>query len=768
MKISLDFIGSNAFEKSAWKRRALPIAMGLIGVFALLLLLLLSIASSNTEFFDNYFIWLYAANVVIGACLILVILTLVTVIAIRWHKGRFGTRLVAKLAMIFALVGVVPGLILYGVSLQFVSRSIETWFDVKVESALNSGLELGRVTLQVAQEEILAEGRFIAEQITQVPVGTSSDQVGAMVMKIRNQFGIQEVSLFTAQRNLILSSEFRSKKFFPPPSADVIAEAFKKNGITFLDQTEVDGQRGYRVRAVVPIIRKKPIQGKGDSAKTAEDRYFVQLLRFIPAPLAKNIFAVESAYSEYQEKALGRSGLRKMFVGTLTLTLFFALFVAVTLALTLGRQLARPLLMLLQGTQAVAQGDLSPKPELDTGDELGMLTRQFNVMTRQLADARTSLQESKAFLETVLGSLTAGVCIFDKNFNVVSSNPGADRIFGQDLTQIDGRPLSDSPSLIEFEQAIKEGFATMKLAVGADSEPTVSGQQRAAPVWQKQIQLHSTNEFENELGVTLFVRGTELTPDLRMVVFDDITDVVSAQRSIAWSEVARRLAHEIKNPLTPIQLSAERLQHKLAGKLSPEQEEMINRSTETIIGQVQAMKEMVNDFRDFAKTPSPQLKPVSINALTQEILGLYEGSPIKTQLDPRCPSILGDPTQLRQIIHNLLQNAQDATLEGENQGAPVEVKTELVPYSELSGVEQNAVRLTISDSGSGFPAKILARAFEPYITTKSKGTGLGLAVVKKIVDDHGAKIEIRNRMQGDKVVGAKVSILFMNLAKEAA
>lgn len=768
MKISLDFIGSNAFEKSAWKRRALPIAMGLIGVFALLLLLLLSIASSNTEFFDNYFIWLYAANVVIGACLILVILTLVTVIAIRWHKGRFGTRLVAKLAMIFALVGVVPGLILYGVSLQFVSRSIETWFDVKVESALNSGLELGRVTLQVAQEEILAEGRFIAEQITQVPVGTSSDQVGAMVMKIRNQFGIQEVSLFTAQRNLILSSEFRSKKFFPPPSADVIAEAFKKNGITFLDQTEVDGQRGYRVRAVVPIIRKKPIQGKADSAKTVEDRYFVQLVRFIPATLAKNIFAVESAYSEYQEKALGRSGLRKMFVGTLTLTLFFALFVAVTLALTLGRQLARPLLMLLQGTQAVAQGDLSPKPELDTGDELGMLTRQFNVMTRQLADTRTSLQESKAFLETVLGSLTAGVCIFDKNFNVVSSNPGADRIFGQDLTQIDGRPLSDSPSLIEFEQAIKEGFATMKLAVGADSEPAVSGQQRPAPVWQKQIQLHSTNEFENELGVTLFVRGTELTPDLRMVVFDDITDVVSAQRSIAWSEVARRLAHEIKNPLTPIQLSAERLQHKLAGKLSPEQEEMINRSTETIIGQVQAMKEMVNDFRDFAKTPSPQLKPVSINALTQEILGLYEGSPIKTQLDPRCPSILGDPTQLRQIIHNLLQNAQDATLEGENQGAPVEVKTELVPYSELSGVEQNAVRLTISDSGSGFPAKILARAFEPYITTKSKGTGLGLAVVKKIVDDHGAKIEIRNRMQGDKVVGAKVSILFMNLAKEAA
>ena len=228
------------------------------------------------------------------------------------------------------------------------------------------------------------------------------------------------------------------------------------------------------------------------------------------------------------------------------------------------------------------------------------------------------------------------------------------------------------------------------------------------------------------------------------------------------------MAHEIKNPLTPIQLSAERLQHKLAGKLSPEQEEMINRSTETIIGQVQAMKEMVNDFRDFAKTPTPQLKPISINTLTTEILGLYDGSPLQTQLDPRCPDIMGDPTQLRQVIHNLLQNAQDATLEGVHQTDPVEVKTELVSYEEQGSTIQNAVRLTISDSGVGFPAKILARAFEPYVTTKTKGTGLGLAVVKKIIDDHGAKIEILNRMQGDEVIGAQVSILFMNLAKEAA
>jgi len=762
-------IQSRFFNISFWKKRALPLAAIGIGAFALLLLMMLSIASSNTKFFDSYFIWLYAANVVIGICLALVILTLVVVIAVRWYQGRFGTRLIAKLAMIFALVGVVPGLILYGVSLQFVSRSIETWFDVQVESALEAGLELGRATLGASLQELQDEGRIVANQIQSMPNHASPAELTLLLSRLRDQFGIQEITIFDG-RQMVVATAASGALLAPssPPNSEVMVQAAKVNGAGFIDEPlNATGPQQYRLRAVIPLAKERSLasRGFGLNIQYQKELWYLQLIKSVPEGITKNTLAVQAAYSDYQEKSLGRSGLRKMFVGTLTLTLFFALFVAVTLALMLGRQLARPLLMLLKGTQAVAQGDLSPKPELDTGDELGMLTRQFNVMTRQLADTRTSLQESKTFLETVLGNLTAGVCIFDKAFNVVSSNAGADRIFAQDLTKLDGQPLGQIPALIEFEQALKEGFATMKLAV---AEGGKQDQLKGSPVWQKQIQLHTTNEFENELGVTLFVRGTELTPELQMVVFDDITDVVSAQRSIAWSEVARRLAHEIKNPLTPIQLSAERLQHKLAGKLSPEQEEMINRSTETIIGQVQAMKEMVNDFRDFAKTPSPQLKPVSINILTKEILGLYEGSPLHTQLDPRCPNIMGDPTQLRQVIHNLLQNAQDATLEGKHQSESVEVKTELVPYGELNGIQQNAVRLTISDSGSGFPAKILARAFEPYVTTKSKGTGLGLAVVKKIIDDHSAKIEIRNRMLGEEVIGAQVSILFMNLAKEAA
>ena len=750
-------------SKDFIKRRALPLVTLLSGLIALILLLLLSTATSNTDFFDQYFIWLYAANIVVGILLLLTIIILVVVISIRWRKGRFGTRLIAKLAMIFALVGVVPGVILYSVSWQFVSKSIETWFDVKVESALNSGLELGRVTLRIAQEEILAEGKFIAEQVIQVPPGTSSEQVGSMIVKIRNQFGIQEVSLFNMQRILILSTESRPKQFFPAPSAEVVEDAFKKNGITFLDEIELaKGQPGYRVRAIVPIVRQKAVPTKTGSTRYVDDKYFLQLVRFIPEPLAKNIYAVESAYSEYQEKALGRVGLRKMYIGTLTLTLFFALFVAVTLALLLGRQLAQPLLMLLRGTQAVAQGDLSPKPELDTGDELGMLTRQFNMMTKQLSDARDSLQESKSFLETVLGNLTAGVCIFDNNFNLASSNPGAAKILGRDLLAITGKPLTTIPELIEFDSAVREGFATQNLITSAKTGEV----NKLEPVWQKQIQINPVNEYENDLGSTLFVRGTQLSTSLKMIVFDDISDVVAAQRSIAWSEVARRLAHEIKNPLTPIQLSAERLQQKLVGKLSPDQDEMLERSTNTIIGQVQAMKQMVNEFRDFAKTPSPTLGSLDLNILIQEVMGLYEGSNIEVRLDSRCPRVMGDPTQLRQVIHNLLQNAQDASLESHHAKQLIEISTELV---EIQDADQNraAVRMTISDSGPGFQAKILARAFEPYITTKAKGTGLGLAVVKKIIDDHGAKIEIRNRKQGDELLGAQVSILFINLARGA-
>ncbi len=759
-----------ALVQEGWKRRALPIVATIAGFLALALLILLSVATSNTAFFDNNFIWLYAANVVVGLCLFTIILVLGAVIAVRWKEKRFGTRLIVKLAMIFALVGVVPGVILYGVSWQFVSRSIETWFDVKIETALSSALELGRATLDMSLQELQDDGRNIAEQIARLPNNASPAELTLLLSRLRDQANVQELAIYNIRQQLIaIAVSGNNIQLAIPPTASLLAQANKLNSAGIIDERiGEDGSQNYFLRALLPIGqgRTSPASSFGVSPQGPREAWYLQLVKQVSPVITKNTLAIQSAYSDYQEKALGRTGLRKMYIGTLTLTLFFALFVALGLALLLGGGLAKPLLMLLRGTEAVAQGDLSPKPELDTGDELGLLTRQFNIMTKQIADARSSLEDSKSFLQSVLDSLTAGVCIFDHQYHLVSSNPGADRIFGTTLTVMQGQQIKSLPKLEEFDQAIREGFAMMNLQISSDLKQEDPA--KMATVWQKQIQLHATNEYENELGVTLLVRGTELTRDLRMIVFDDISDVISAQRAIAWGEVARRLAHEIKNPLTPIQLSAERLQQKLLGTVAPEQEEMIKRNTATIIGQVQAMKQMVNEFRDFAKTPLPQLHPVSLNALIKDILGLYEGSPINVALDPNCPDILGDPTQLRQVIHNLLQNAQDATLEGKDHNALVEIKTSAVPYGAGADRSQNAVRLTITDSGCGFPAKILARAFEPYVTTKSKGTGLGLAVVKKIIDDHGAKIEIQNRFQGETVIGAKIAMVFMNLAKEPA
>ncbi len=759
-----------ALVQEGWKRRALPIVATIAGFLALALLILLSVATSNTAFFDNNFIWLYAANVVVGFCLFTIILVLGAVIAVRWKEKRFGTRLIVKLAMIFALVGVVPGVILYGVSWQFVSRSIETWFDVKIETALSSALELGRATLDMSLQELQDDGRNIAEQIARLPNNASPAELTLLLSRLRDQANVQELAIYNIRQQLIaIAVSGNNIQLAIPPTASLLAQANKLNSAGIIDERiGEDGSQNYFLRVLLPIGqgRTSPASSFGVSPQGPREAWYLQLVKQVSPVITKNTLAIQSAYSDYQEKALGRTGLRKMYIGTLTLTLFFALFVALGLALLLGGGLAKPLLMLLRGTEAVAQGDLSPKPELDTGDELGLLTRQFNIMTKQIADARSSLEDSKSFLQSVLDSLTAGVCIFDHQYHLVSSNPGADRIFGTALTVMQGQQIKSLPKLEEFDQAIREGFAMMNLQISSDLKQEDPA--KMATVWQKQIQLHATNEYENELGVTLLVRGTELTRDLRMIVFDDISDVISAQRAIAWAEVARRLAHEIKNPLTPIQLSAERLQQKLLGTVAPEQEEMIKRNTATIIGQVQAMKQMVNEFRDFAKTPLPQLHPVSLNALIKDILGLYEGSPINVALDPNCPDILGDPTQLRQVIHNLLQNAQDATLEGKDHNALVEIKTSAVPYGAGADRSQNAVRLTITDSGCGFPAKILARAFEPYVTTKSKGTGLGLAVVKKIIDDHGAKIEIQNRFQGETVIGAKIAMVFMNLAKEPA
>lgn len=741
------------------KLLAKPFLVGLIILLALTLLVLLAVASANTSFFDKYFAWLFAANVLVGLLFVIVIIILVITITIRWRQKYFGARLIAKLAMFFALVGVLPGAILYGVSLQFVSRSIESWFDVKVEGALEAGLNLGRTTIEISKVDLLSKGRELVSTIQADSRKSGEGGLTLLLSRQRQQMDLKELAIFAAGPKTIASAAVDLSSFVTQMAgSEKLAQARTLGQLVEIDEPSREIEKStYRIKLLIPLQQSALNTGGGFNFKNqSEDRYLL-LVKDMPESLSNNALSVQEAYIEYQEKALGRSGLRKMYIGTLTIALFLALFIAMTLALLLGRQLAYPLIMLLKGTKAVAEGDLSPRPEINTGDELGLLNRQFNVMTKQLLDARNSLEDSKAFSESILSNLTAGVYVLDVNHRLVLSNAGAERIFEMSLSQSVGQTLESIPKLMAFDKAVKEAFREHEIS---SNDP--SGH------WQKQIILgEESKDHQHEHGITLLVRGTKLPNNLLIVVFDDISEVITAQRSIAWGEVARRLAHEIKNPLTPIQLSAERIQQKLNSQLDPSQQEFLTRSTANIITQVEAMKQMVNDFRDFAKTPEANLQNLSINNLVIDVLGLYEGSPVKADLDKACPEISADPTQMRQVIHNLVQNALDASLEAhKNSEFSILIKTEFLPSPTNSSSELGIVKLSILDSGAGFASRILSRAFEPYVTTKVKGTGLGLATVKKIIDEHGARIELRNRMDQNHVIGAEVSIYFNQLVKQ--
>jgi nitrogen fixation/metabolism regulation signal transduction histidine kinase len=474
-----------------------------------------------------------------------------------------------------------------------------------------------------------------------------------------------------------------------------------------------------------------------------------------------------------------------MYIGTLTLALVLSVFGAVLLAALLGNQLVRPLILLADGVRQVAAGDLSSKPVFASRDELGGLTRSFADMTAQLADAReevqrgvTQLEGARTRLQTILDNLTAGVVVFDREGRIDTVNPGATRILRLPLSVYRGRRLEDVPELGEFSKRVWQRFELHA------SSPEAGERDH----WQEAFELRPGERDTQMLlvrGATLPDEGAQAgaeqrppseeqpvpsggraPPGARLMVFDDITEVVSAQRSAAWSEVARRLAHEIKNPLTPIQLSAERLQHKLQPKLEGNDAALLVRSVATIVNQVQSMKQLVNEFRDYARLPAAQLTPLDLNALVAEVLALYgqaqEQGLLQAQLAEGLPPIMGDATQLRQVVHNLVQNALDAVADKPAGLVRVATSAALGESDKL-----RAVRLTVIDNGPGFADNVLQRAFEPYITTKSKGTGLGLAVVKKIADEHRATVRIANLRDATAadaaegpVRGARVSLSF--------
>ncbi|MDR5749213.1 MULTISPECIES: PAS domain-containing sensor histidine kinase [unclassified Caballeronia] len=757
-----------------------------VAITAVLLLVMLALASANTEFFDRYYSWLYAANVAVALTFLAIVAGLVLIIVSRVRQGKFGTRLLAKLAFIFALVGVVPGGIIYVVSYQFVSRSIESWFDVNVETALTSGLNLGRGMLDASLSDLQNKGRLMSDQLS----SADPTSLTLALLRLRDQFNVQDATIVEPMRGggtapdvrVVAQASSNFSALVPDNLPTPLMIAQSRDRPYGAIEGEVDGEPG--VTGPKGALRLRVIVKIPDSTTTELQpaERFLQIEQPVSQALARNADAVQRAYREYQEKRLGRTGLRKMYIGTLTLALFLATFIAMMLALALGNQLARPLFLLAQGTKEVAEGDYTPKREVKSRDELGFLTQSFNAMTRQLSEARAAveanrvaLEHSKAYLESILANLTAGVFVFDRQFRLTTANRGAERIFRQPFNASLNQPFEQIDVLAEFGAMVRKAFAERDAASRGSGKPIGDRGH-----WQQQIAV--TVPGEND-PLTLLVRGTQLlsatesdTEDAEtagyVVVFDDISDVISAQRSVAWGEVARRLAHEIKNPLTPIQLSAERLQMKLADKLAPHDADVLKRGATTIVNQVQAMKQMVDDFREYARTPPAVLGNLQLNDLVAEVLTLYgieEGkSPIAIDL-AKLPVIRGDATQLRQVIHNLLQNAQDAVADVAEPRVLLETRTVEYGDPDPSGHARVAVRLTVSDNGPGFSARILSRAFEPYVTTKAKGTGLGLATVKKIVDEHGARIDIRNRLKAAEVIeGAQISILFLQLADDAA
>jgi len=734
-------------------------------------LFLLASAASSTATFGRHYPLLLAINGAIAAALLVLVLALVARLLRRYRARRFGAKLMARFAVAFALMGVLPGALIYVVSVQFLSRSIESWFDVRVDRALESGLSIGRAALEAQLADLTAKARGIALDLAEVP---GSMQLAALD-RAREGAGIQEALLVSASGQLLGSSGQRPPNWVPelPSAADLnLARTQRQLALIEGDPLASDERAGVRTRVLVAI--PTPVFGRGPPRDASADEpsapglapsraepRFLQMTQRLPPSVAANAAALQSGYRDYQELSLARGGLKQIYTVTLTLTLMLAVFAAVAGGILLAGSMTAPLVQVAEGTKAVAEGNFRRLREYAGKDELHELTQSFNAMTRQLSEARDAvearsreLENARAYLERVLTNLSAGVIVLDRELRLVTANHGAARILGLPAAAAGHRPADLVP---EFAREVEAALADQSLA-------TVPHES-----WQRQIELKRVSAAAGE-SLSLLARGSQLPLDDGpgyVVVFDDITQVISAQRALAWGEVARRLAHEIKNPLTPIQLAAERLEMKLGKHLSLEEAAVLTRGAKTIVNQVAAMKRMVDDFRNYARVPPAQLAPLELNALVEEVAALYGAergdgaeAPLRLQLAGGLPRILGDATQLRQVVHNLLANAQEAAHSG---ARPPRVTLRTEALSTRAGAAVQAVRLTVEDNGPGFAANILRRAFEPYVTTKPGGTGLGLPIVKKIVEEHDARIELANLGAG----GAAVTVVFRRLADAA-
>jgi len=694
-----------------------------------LLLFLLSKASSSSEFISgNSYTIVLILSIVFILSLVAIIANQIKKLFGNIKKDVIGSRLSMRLVISFSLMAVIPGLIVYLVSVNFLTRSIESWFNVKVESALDGGLKLGQKALDIMLTDLELKAERMALTLSSMP---ATSQYGAL-SDLREKSGVQDATIISDQGKIIAVSSNDAESFLPAlPTLIQLKQADNK----VYGKIEPITNKGLYLRVLAPI----------NGTAVSNERLILQILQPVPDSLSTIAESVQAVFQDYQKLSYSRDSLKVIFSITLTLVLMLAILTAVAIGFLLSRKLSEPLALLAEGTKKIAKGNFKTMLPEKGKDELGVLVRSFNSMTRQLDQAtQTSennqirLESARSYLETVLAHLSSGVIVINDAMEIKSFNIAASKILQVDLSKNKDKLIT---SISIKNKSLKDFVA------GIQEEIKISDKKKKAEII-KQFEI----KYEKNNQVLLL----QITPlpqnklNNYVLMIDDITMMIQAQRDAAWSEVARRLAHEIKNPLTPIQLSAERIKHKLEAKLNKDDTDVLNKAVATIVNQVDAMKTMVNEFSEYARAPKLNLELTDINKFIKEISHLFENSGIKisTKLSKDLPEIKVDVNMMRQVLINLIQNAQDA-MTNNTKNPIIQINT---------NKQKNYIALSIEDNGPGFSMDILKKAFEPYVTTKSHGTGLGLAIVKKIIEEHEGVITIENVKSGGAVINIQLPI----------
>jgi two-component system, NtrC family, nitrogen regulation sensor histidine kinase NtrY len=690
-------------------------------VFMLASLLMMSQTLQNPELFDRYYSVLLILNALGLISLVALILVNLKRLIRQLKNHVIGSRMTVRMVMIFSLLSVTPVLIVYSFSLDFLHRGIDSWFDLRVEQALDDSLELSRLALDVRMRELIYTTEKIAEELSK----TTDAELPFDIDQIRERINANELTLLTRKGAIIASSSNDIKSLVPnTPDEAILLQLSQTNSYIGLD---VIKGTNLLIRAAVNL----------PALDLDKEARIVQALYPISERITQLANSVQSSYIEYKELSYLREQLKVSFIIILTLVLLFSIFSAVWAAFYSARKLAAPVKNLAEGTRAIAEGDYSTRLPVPGNDELGFLVASFNEMTDKISHARDtaklSQQEAESqrtYLETVLSRLSSGVMVFNKEGCLEKSNISAAQILQLEIETLTHKNITslakDHPNLNVFFECI-----SLNIEERHDD-------------WREQITL--SDKTGNQI---LIINGATLTglngsTSGHVIVFDEITALIKGQRDAAWSEMARRLAHEIKNPLTPIQLAAERLRHKYLSKMDPDDADMLDRMTNTIIQQVETMKDMVNSFSDYARSPEFNPEEIKIEHLIQEGLDLFtyadDDNKIETYIESNLPAIIGDEKKLRQVFNNLLTNAIDANTASDDNHLKISAKKINVDESEM-------LEIRIIDSGPGIDTVVINNLFEPYITTKQKGTGLGLAIVKKIIDEHLGTVSLENNKE---------------------